>query len=49
MAHCAPIVVLQKKEEKNTVVVHSMAGAPLLVRTSNVALCSDAPLVCLEK
>ena len=26
-----------------------MAGAPLLVRTSNGALRSDAPLVCMEK
>ena len=28
---------------------HSEAGAPLLVRTSNGALCPGAPLVCLEK
>ena len=28
---------------------HYLAGAPLLVRTSNGALCPGAPLVCLEK
>ena len=28
---------------------HCEAGAPLLVRTSNGALCPGAPLVCLEK
>ena len=28
---------------------HFTAGAPLLVTTSNGALCLDAPLVCLEK
>ena len=28
---------------------HYEAGAPLLVRTSNCALCPGAPLVCLEK
>ena len=38
-----PLVVLQKK---NIVVAHYEAGAPLLVRTSNGALCPGAPLVC---
>ena len=28
---------------------HFTAGAPLLVTTSNGALCLDAPLVCLDR
>ena len=28
---------------------HLLAGAPLLVTTSNGALCLDAPLVCLDR
>ena len=35
--------------EKTTLVAHFPAGAPLLVTTSNGALCLDAPLVCLDR
>ena len=50
MKRCA-ISSFAKKKNKNffTVMAHSLAGAPLLVRTSNGALRPDAPLVCMEK
>ena len=35
--------------EKTTLVAHFPAGLPLLVTTSNGALCLDAPLVCLDR
>ena len=35
--------------KKTTLVAHFPAGAPLLVTTSNGALCLDAPLVCLDR
>ena len=35
--------------EKTTLVAHFLADAPLLVTTSNGALCLDAPLVCLDR
>ena len=56
MAHC-PTVRLQqfckkrnkKHNKKTTSVAHFPTGAPLLVTTSNGALCLDAPLVCLDR
>ena len=35
--------------KKTTLVAHFLTGAPLLVTTSNGALCLDAPLVCLDR
>src|SRR4051812_36468194 len=35
--------------KKTTLVAHCGTSAPLLVATSNGALCPDAPLVCLDR
>ena len=43
------VTLLDSNNKKITLVAHLLAGAPLLVTTSNGAVCLDAPLVCLER